>query len=158
MALPEFFKKANSGNPSKSAFQMALSTDKNFFEFAKEDSVAVKQFANHMSVYRQGRPSWMDEDFYPVKANLVDGTDIKERDVLLVDIGGSTGHDLSEFHRKWSEIPGRLILQDLPEVVEQVKQIGVHPVIEPMAHDFFTEQPVKGMHKQFKAFSLFLTN
>lgn len=41
-------------------------------------------------------------------------------------------------------MPGRLVLQDLPEVVEQARGMFLHPRIELMAHDFFTEQPIQG--------------
>lgn len=95
-----------------------------------------------MSAYRQGRPSWMDSGFYDVPA-LIQGS-IDESEAMLVDMGGSVGHDLSEFRRKWSTAPGRLILQDLPEVLEQAKSMSLHPSIEIMEHDFFKEQPVKG--------------
>ena len=40
--------------------------------------------------------------------------------------------------------PGRLILQDLPKVVEQARTMNLDPVIELMNHGFFTEQPIKG--------------
>ena len=95
-----------------------------------------------MSVYSLGRPSWMDNGFYPVR-NLVDTTSITNDDVLLVDIGGSIGHDLAEFKSKWPDLPGRLILQDLPAVVANAD--GLHETIEVMPHDFFTPQPVQGM-------------
>lgn len=94
-----------------------------------------------MSAYHQGRPSWMDAGFYPV-SQLAQG--LKHEDVLLVDVGGSVGHDLSEFQRKWSDMPGRLVLQDLPDVIEQAQSMLLHPRIEATAHDFFTEQPIKG--------------
>ena len=123
---------------------MLFETDMDFFKFIQDKPDKLKQFANHMSVYHQGRPSWIDSDFYPV-SRLVDGTNIQAQGVLLVDVGGSTGHDLTEFHQKWPQLPGRLILQDLPEVVEEAKTKGLPSPIEPMAHDFFTPQPVNGM-------------
>lgn len=85
----------------------------------------------------------MDVGFYPV-LSLVAEANIGDQDVLLVDIGGSLGHDLSEFRRKWPQVPGRLILQDLPKVVEQARSMDLDPAIELMTHDFFTEQPIKG--------------
>ncbi|PYI23474.1 S-adenosyl-L-methionine-dependent methyltransferase [Aspergillus violaceofuscus CBS 115571] len=54
------------------------------------------------------------------------------------------GHDVSEFHRKWPELPGRLIVQELPEVVSQARELNLNPKIELMEHDFFEEQIVKG--------------
>lgn len=81
-------------------------------------------------------------DFYDVRSLY---TGVGPDDVLIVDMGGNIGHDLSEFKRKWSDAPGRLILQDLPEVIEHAKESNLPSYIEPMAHNFFTEQPVKGM-------------
>ncbi|KAJ9661615.1 hypothetical protein H2201_006471 [Coniosporium apollinis] len=81
-----------------------------------------------MGGYRLGQPSWIDPDFYPVQDLLVKG--------------GNLGHDLEEFRRKHPATPGRLVLQDLRVVIGQIKELDEK--IEPMAHDFFTEQPIKG--------------
>ncbi|KAF4980247.1 hypothetical protein FZEAL_3706 [Fusarium zealandicum] len=67
---------------------------------------------------------------------------IGDNATLLVDIGGSFGHDISEFQRKFSDSPGRLILQDLPVVIDQVTKLDDR--IERMKYDFYTEQPIKG--------------
>ncbi|KAJ5189077.1 Winged helix-turn-helix transcription repressor DNA-binding [Penicillium cf. griseofulvum] len=145
MALPAFLKKnkyQNPSSPTDTAFQMGYETNMGFFGHVQQEPITAKQFNNHMSVYAQGRVRWMDTGFYPVQEQLVDGVTIGQDDVLLVDVGGSFGHDLSDFRRKWPGAPGRLVLQDLPEVVASVKDL--HPSIEVTSHDFFTEQPVKG--------------
>ncbi|KAF5004256.1 hypothetical protein F66182_16057, partial [Fusarium sp. NRRL 66182] len=95
-----------------------------------------------MSAYHQGRPSWMDRDFYPVENDLLNFVKPDPNAVLVVDIGGGLGHDLQEFHQKHPSAPGRLIVQDKAEVIQQVP---TEPgKVEFMAHDFFTEQPIKG--------------
>lgn len=145
MALPDFLKKTNYQNPTSptdTAFQMGYETDMGFFGYVQQEPLTAKQFNNHMSVYAQGRVRWMDPGFYPVQEQLIDGVTIGGDDVLLVDVGGSFGHDISDFRRKWPGVPGRLVLQDLPEVVVSVKDL--HPSIDVTGHDFFTEQPVKG--------------
>lgn len=145
MALPAFLKKNNYQNPTSptdTAFQMGYETDMGFFGHVQQEPLTAKQFNNHMSVYAQGRVRWMDPGFYPVQEQLIDGVTIGDDDVLLVDVGGSFGHDISDFRRKWPGVPGRLVLQDLPEVVVSVKDL--HPSIDVTGHDFFTEQPVKG--------------
>jgi hypothetical protein len=71
----------------------------------------------------------------------------QDEDVLLVDIGGGSGHDIMEFHAKQPYVKGRLILQDLPEVVESVKDMPA--CIKAMAHDFFTPQSIIGMGEIF---------
>jgi hypothetical protein len=84
----------------------------------------------------------MDAGFYDVESLF---SNVDREDVLLVDVGGSMGHDLSEFRRKWPGAPGRFVLQDLPDVVTQARTMQLSSDIEVMEHDFFTEQPIKGM-------------
>ncbi|KAJ5774223.1 O-methyltransferase family 2 [Penicillium paradoxum] len=144
LALPAQLKKDGYANPSNGrecGFQRGFRTDLHFFEYMKENPEVAGQFNNHMSAYHQGRPSWMDIGFYDVPSMF---PNVAEDDVLLVDVGGSMGHDLSEFKLKWADAPGRLVLQDLPEVIAQAKTMQLHSSIETMEHDFFTEQPVKG--------------
>ncbi|OBR14526.1 Sterigmatocystin 8-o-methyltransferase [Colletotrichum higginsianum IMI 349063] len=99
-------------------------------------------FNHHMSGYRQGRVPWSAPSFYPVNERLIAGADQSPEAPFLVDIGGSIGHDIVEFHRMHPETPGKLILQDLPVVIGQIKELD--PAVTPMSHDFLTEQPVKG--------------
>ncbi|BCS20287.1 uncharacterized protein APUU_20719A [Aspergillus puulaauensis] len=145
LALPAFLEKTNHRNPTNAtdtAFQLGYKTDMGFFSHLQQEPITARRFNNHMGVYAQGRARWTDPGFYPVQEQLVEGTTLGEEDVLLVDVGGSFGHDLLDFRRKWPSVPGRLVLQDLPEVVSSVKDL--HPSIDVTAHDFFTEQPVKG--------------
>lgn len=143
--MPSLLKRTNYRNPSNGSecgFQLGYDTQDHFFDFLKTHPTTAKQFNNHMSAYHQGRPSWMDVGFYDVPQLI--STDVDDDGVLLVDIGGSVGHDLSEFRRKWPEARGRLILQDLPEVLDQARTMSLDKSIEIMDHDFFTEEPIKG--------------
>lgn len=74
-----------------------------------------------MSGYRQGKRSWMDEDFYPVSERLAGNSTPDKDTVLLVDVGGGLGHDLAELKAKHSDINpnvrGRLVLQDKADVI-----------------------------------------
>ncbi|OJI98866.1 hypothetical protein ASPVEDRAFT_50464 [Aspergillus versicolor CBS 583.65] len=145
LALPAFLEKTNYRNPTSAtdtAFQLGYKTDMGFFGHLQQEPITARRFNNHMGVYAQGRARWMDPGFYPVQEQLIEGTDFGKEDVLLVDVGGSFGHDLLDFRRKWPSVPGRLVLQDLPEVVSSVKDLD--PSIDVTAHDFFTEQPIKG--------------
>jgi hypothetical protein len=83
----------------------------------------------------------MDGNFYPVET-LIEGAKTGEEDVFIVDVGGNKGHDLEEFISKWPNTPGRLILQDQPHVLKDIKSLN--PAIKPMVHDFYREQPIKG--------------
>ncbi|RSL97253.1 hypothetical protein CEP52_011025 [Fusarium oligoseptatum] len=115
---------------------------KTFFEHLHTNPPYGQMFHLHMGGYRQGRPSWMDSDFFPVQEKLLNGFDQSEDATLLVDIGGSFGHDIGEFRRKFPDAPGRLVLQDLPVVIDQITKLDEK--IERTKYDFFTEQPIKG--------------
>ncbi|GLB05080.1 hypothetical protein AtubIFM57258_011111 [Aspergillus tubingensis] len=125
---------------------MVYRTTDSLFEYLAHNPVIGAQFNTLMGVYHQGRASWMDPGFYPVD-QLMSPSPIGEHDVFLVDVGGGRGHDISELRAKWPNLPGRLILQDQPAVLAEATNL--HPSIEPMSHDFFTEQPIKGARAYF---------
>lgn len=147
-ALPAWLEKNDYRNPTDArniAFTMQFNTNLPFFEWLHSDPEhfpLASQFNSIMSTYHQGRPSWIEEGFYPVHDNLIQGARDDEDNVFLVDVGGGSGHDLVEFLSRWPGAPGRLVLQDLPAVLDDI--VALDPSIERMAHDFFTEQPVKG--------------
>ena len=60
---------------------------------------------------------------------------------VFVNVGGGIGHQCAEFKARYPNVPGNVILQDLPEVIAQALAT---PGVENMAHDFFKPQPVKG--------------
>ena len=152
--IPEYLKETkyqNPGNIFDGPFQYAHKTKNPFFVWLAERPENAAQFNNYMSGYRQGKRSWMDEDFYPVPERLAGSSTPEEDAVLLVDVGGGLGHDLAEFKAKHpdtnSNVRGRLVLQDKPDVISQIAPetaIG----LELTAHDFFTEQPVRGRYSQ----------
>ena len=84
----------------------------------------------------------MDPGFYPLKERVEEAMTLNENDVAIVDVGGGMGHDLVELKRKQPTFCGRFVLQDLPQVIEQITQ----PLegIEATVHDFYTPQPVQG--------------
>lgn len=146
--LPTWLKKNNYRSPTNGTdcpFTLGFKTEYPFFEFLNGKNPDYPelgaQFNNLMSAYHQGRPSWMDGNFYPVQT-LIEGAKTGEEDVFIVDVGGNKGHDLDEFVSKWPNTPGRLILQDQPHVLNDIKSLN--PAIKPMAHDFYQEQPIKG--------------
>lgn len=72
---------------------------------------------------------------------------------LVIDIGGGKGHTLNQIKQLTGPVPGRFILQERQEVLDDIDE--ELPGIERQAHDFFTPQPVKGMYfLQFSFMSL----
>ena len=143
--LPEFLANTKYNEPldnTAGPFQFGHNTKLRSVVWRKERPYIQKAFNNHMAGYHQGRPSWMDPGFYPVRDRIEQGMTQNVNEVAIVDVGGGMGHDLAELRKKQPTIPGRFILQDLPQVIEQISQ----PLegIEAIAHDFYTEQPIKG--------------
>ena len=133
----------NPENPVDGPWQYGHKTPLHFFDWLVANPKTFSAFNNHMSAYSQGRPSWMDPDFYPTEERLIKGFEAGTDSVLLVDQAGGLGHDLEELCRKLPHAPGRLILQDQAKVIETVKA-DLDPRITPMAHDIFTPQPIQG--------------
>lgn len=137
LALPDFIKSIGYRNPTDHTnTAWKFHTGKEAFEWMKDNPEAAARFANVMAVSTQMRRPM--HEVYPT-GDLVSQS--KADGVLLVDCGGSTGHDIEAFRTQHPQQPGRLVLQDRPEVIENAT---VHESIEKMSHDFFTPQPVKG--------------
>ena len=79
---------------------------------------------------------------YPAAERLATGAKHDTESVLLVDVAGNQGYDISSFRQSFPDLPGRYILQDLPETLQRIKSLA--PTVETMEYDFFTPQPVKG--------------
>ncbi|KAL8832822.1 MAG: hypothetical protein Q9191_000006 [Dirinaria sp. TL-2023a] len=148
--LPRYLAETRWISPSDIAagpFQYGQDTDSTVWQWRSERPQLEQAFNNHMAEYHQGRPSWMDENFYPVKARLLQGMKTGKDEVAIVDIGGNVGYGLHELKTKHPDLPGRFVLQDRPDVIEKVIDTG--DSIESYAYDFFTKQPVKGARAYF---------
>ena len=107
-----------------------------YFDWLKSQPWYQSAFNTVMGIQRMNRgEEWFE--FYPVKDRLRAGSS----ETLLVDVGGGLGHDLPAFKKPFPELPGKLIVQDLPVFIDDVK--GLPFGIEAMKHDFFTPQPVR---------------
>ena len=126
-------------------FTFGHQTDKSFFEFVNADAYRTAAFNNHMVGYGLGVIPWMDPAIYPVSSRLIEDYSPGESDAMLVDIGGSVGHDVERFAQMFPSAPGRLVLQDMQSVLDSVPaHISSLDRVELVTHDFFTPQPVRG--------------
>ena len=75
---------------------------------------------------------------YPVQERLVEGLGVGDA-ATLVDVVGGTGQILQEFRSSVPQYAGKLILQELPEVIAIAKQMGVEKDAQVVLqeHDFF---------------------
>jgi len=106
----------------------------------------LAQYSDRAQVFNNGMAaqvhatSW-NITIYPFAEELSKIT-TNDETVLLVDIGGGKGHATKNIRSLTREIKGRVILQDLPRVIEDISE----PLsgVEKMGYDFFTPQPIKG--------------
>ena len=95
-----------------------------------------------MDNYSAGKPFL--PELYPLSEIA---RDAKSDRPFLVDIGGGAGHDTEKINRVMPQLPAKaLVLQDLPEVVKDLK-LDVKIDVQP--HSFFNAQPVHGIYLPF---------
>jgi hypothetical protein len=99
---------------------------------------SLDDFYATMSFFGEHNAHWTT--WFPMQSIIIDGANATGP--LLVDVGGGDGTHIEKFLKLFPQTQGRLILQDLPRVVESSK---LSTGIEAMAHDFFEPQPIKGM-------------
>ncbi|KAJ8124616.1 hypothetical protein O1611_g9024 [Lasiodiplodia mahajangana] len=137
--LPGFLKRIGYKNPTDAlhtAFQDAFKTDVHQFSWFSQHPENLAYFNEFMALRRKPEVSWLT--VYPVQEQ-VRGWD-RERPVY-VNMGGGIGHQCAEFLERYPQVPGRVILQDLPHSIAKALPT---PRVENMAHDFFSPQPIKG--------------
>jgi len=140
--MPTFLEQTKYRNPldSTGPFQFAFKTNLGMFEFLNERPKRLSVFNTFMEGQRAGRIPWFQ--YYPVESSLCDG--MKSEDaVLIVDVGGGRGHDLEAFKGDFPSQRGNLVVQDLPETIDDIDHLA--PGVESMELDFFTPQPIKGL-------------
>ena len=141
IGLPEYLAKNDyqlPTDPNNGPVQYGMKTELPLFEHFATNPRLASAFSNFMAGYNKMRPQWVDCYPYAERLNLSSG-----EGPMLVDVGGGLGQDLAAFHAKVPSGTGALILEDLPNVIEQVKAASppLPSAIKPLAHDFFTPQP-----------------
>lgn len=113
----------------------------NFFEYFQQAPELGRRFGSMMTAWSRDRPQWWDEHYYPVARRLTEGAKKDDSAVFLVDVAGGRGHDVEAFKVKHPNVPGRLILQDTPDVINAT---SLSTGIEAEAIDFNTPQQIHG--------------
>jgi len=144
--LPYFLKQKKFTNPTDvndCNWQYCKGTPNNLFQDLGINPAMAGDFHAAMQCHsKYNLTPW--PEVYPTDT-VISGA--KADRALVVDIGGSKGHDLEKFRLCHPDIPkGSLILQDLPDVV---KDIQVDQAISAQGYDFFTPQPVQGARVYF---------
>ncbi|PYH75475.1 S-adenosyl-L-methionine-dependent methyltransferase [Aspergillus uvarum CBS 121591] len=136
--LPPFLERTGYDNPTDSLnlpLHDAFGCKGDLFAFLKAHPEKCAMFHNHMHFQRNQTTNWAK--LVTVLRSKGTATD----EVLFVDVGGGTGHQSQRVLQYDPDIPGRFILQDLPQVMESAPTI---PGVEKMYYNIFEEQPVIG--------------
>ncbi|PMD32529.1 o-methyltransferas-like protein [Hyaloscypha variabilis F] len=141
--LSEFFKaegwkspNSATNNPYTFAHHLSGMT---MFDHAKANPEYFSNF--NMALSSQGIAILFVVGIFPFREEL-SKLEPKDDTVLVVDVGGGLGHATKQIKELIGDLKGRVILQDRPIVIEDIKEdLGE---IEKMGHDFFTPNPVKG--------------
>lgn len=98
-------------------------------------------FNTTMTLQRSSADASWTNSGYPALERLKNND---EGRVVFADIGGGVGHQLVKFSAQFPELKGKLLLEDLPSVVDTATSLPGHVV--KVGHSFFTPQPdqVKG--------------
>ena len=148
--LPDYLASLGYRNPNdrhNSFFGFAHQTDLNMYEWLQAHPEQMKIFNDFQTAnaqFNEGSVQRILESLLVSGDNI--GTDAgqSEQDknkVLFVDVGGGRGEALREFRKNHPELRGRVIIEDLPKVIESQE---VEEGVEAIVHDFFTPQPVTG--------------
>jgi hypothetical protein len=112
---------------------------KNFWEVlgSDESGARLQRFSRGLSLFAAMHPVVA---MFPFSELLAQGNSTDRP--LCVDIGGGRGLAMLELIRGCPELKGEVILQDRPAVLDDIPEKDI-PGVTKMAHNFFTEQPVK---------------
>ncbi|KAL4909653.1 hypothetical protein BDW74DRAFT_186179 [Aspergillus multicolor] len=140
--LFEYFEKNGYRSPDDAydgPFQYAYGTSDHYFDWLSKNPEVQHAFNVAMTeTERDSGDYWFD--LYPVTEKLASSDPDR---VSVVDIGGGVGHTIRALTKKFPELPGKLVLEDLPHVIDDIKE----PLPENVAtvkHSMFEPQPIHG--------------
>ena len=151
-ALPRFLASTHYRNPTDyndSAFQYGHHTSSGFWEYLKEVPERTELFNSGMQSLATIGGAASSAGPYPFEEEL-GREDVGGADVAVVDVGGGRGQVLRVIKALAPRLKGRMVLQDVRDVIEDAKAAGLPSFIEPMAASFFEPQPIKGKVKKIR--------
>lgn len=155
--LPDFLRRNGNAVPEnayKGAFQEAWGTELHMFDWLAEHKTTEIEALHLMIAAKPSHHGSMWTDLIPDRwiSGIIPSDAGDSRAFTIVDVGTSSGIVLDAFSQRLPAQNFRLILQDLPGVIEGISNktsmcqmtTTAGAKIERMDHDFFTPQPVKG--------------
>ncbi|KAM0712360.1 hypothetical protein Q7P37_011455 [Cladosporium fusiforme] len=145
--FPTYLKERKYRNPinkDDSPWKYGMDTNDHYFEWISRPGreFEAEAFHNHMRFKTLGL-KW--HEMPNILESVFGSANVAADEVLMVDVGGGSGHDLVSFRDNHSNIPGRLVLQDLPRAIEAAEANGELKAkgIEACQHDFFTPEDIR---------------
>ncbi|KAI9708795.1 MAG: hypothetical protein M1820_003750 [Bogoriella megaspora] len=136
--LPEFLaetKYQDITDPTKTPLQRAFDTELPGFIWFQNQPERFGHFQRVMTVQRAGAPTWLE--VFPFEQELGDWHDKP----VFVDVGGGFGHQCQALKEAFPDLPGKIILEDLPQTLEHIPAIKG---VEAVAQNFFEPQVIQG--------------
>ncbi|KAJ6136204.1 hypothetical protein N7512_001364 [Penicillium capsulatum] len=152
--VPEFLRISNFENPeggTVGAMPYAEGFDETIWTWLPRHPEKLDGCNTFMEADRGSRPSWLE--WFPTAERLLMGAQVQSNeDVLMVDVAGGRGHDLAAFAQRFPDATGRLVLEDLPHVLEESTVDNSR--IEKIPFDLFKPQPIQGARVYYMKFIL----
>lgn len=122
-------------------FQDCNGTEELMFPHLLKNPDMMTNFNHFMSGSLAMRADWFQK--FDAESIILAGADMNDPEAtLLVDVAGGEGHDVEAFSKAFPDAPGKLVLQDLPPVITNIKRLDDRIIRQ--AHDMFSEQPIRG--------------
>ncbi|KAK4251751.1 hypothetical protein C7999DRAFT_27829 [Corynascus novoguineensis] len=149
MALPDYFKTHKPEDLydlKKSPFCFSVGREgKTYYEAIDENPEQRNIWNLCLQIIEKNMPI---SGMFPWES-LKENVEKEPERPFFVDIAGGRGQALLKLQEEFpGAFGGKLILQDLPIVINTLKPEEI-PNIEPMSYDIFTPQPVKNAHVYF---------
>jgi hypothetical protein len=144
MELPRFLARVGYNNPtdvSKAALQDALNWKGTMFTYYAAHPEQGEKFNKHMMFRREDERGWMDSKVFRIDKEAEGWPADKP---IFVDVGGGLGHQPALLKASYPDLPGQVIVQDLPEVIQDALST---PGVQNMAYNIFDPQPIQGKFK-----------
>ncbi|KAI5917917.1 S-adenosyl-L-methionine-dependent methyltransferase [Camillea tinctor] len=160
-ALPAFLRQHNyrplgsNGDDTDTAFALGQGVAGEritFFDWLHTRPENARSFNVFMSTHRTVTCNWLErtdvmeavvEAYVKIGARELGEKEEgnKSERVMFVDVGGGVGQQCNVLKKQWPNLMGRIILEDLDEVVAKAE---LEDGIAKLGVSFFDEQPVKG--------------
>ena len=144
--MPTYFKENGYRLPktmTDGPFQFAHNTKEECFPYWSKQPGVLEDF----NIFMQGlfgtplRLKWID--WFPIEQVALNGYNESISEFMFVDVGGGKGHEGEIVVKRFPDVKGRFIVEDLPFVIDNITDLN--PRIERLAYDYREEQPIKGM-------------